>query len=118
MQLTIGISKPNFFQTCIIGYRTCISILSKIGSVDLDQNRAHKFICNICKLHKFTTCNKNFEKSRISDMHYPLTDMYAHFEINRPVRYRNTAKRNYFHRRTDGRTNVAHDNNEKKTTKK
>ena len=30
---------------------------------------------------------------------------YYDFEINRPVRYRNTAKRNYFHRRqTDRRT--------------
>ena len=38
-------------------------------------------------------------------MHYPLTDIQADFEINRPVRYRNTAKRNYFHRRqTDGQT--------------
>ena len=46
-------------------------------------------------------------------MHYPLTDIQADFEINRLVRYRNTAKRNYFHRRqtdrqtegqTDGRT--------------
>ena len=57
----------------------------------------------ICKLHKFATCNKNFEKSRLSDMNYPLTDILAHFEINRPVRCRNTAKRNYFHRRTDRR---------------
>ena len=42
-------------------------------------------------------------------MHRPLTDIQADFEINRPVRYRNTAKINYFHRRqtdrqTDGRT--------------
>ena len=38
-------------------------------------------------------------------MHYPLTDIQADFEINRPVRYQITAKRNYFHRRqTDGRT--------------
>ena len=38
-------------------------------------------------------------------MHYPLTDIQANFEINRPVRYRNTAKRNYFHRQqTDGQT--------------
>ena len=37
-------------------------------------------------------------------MYYPLTDNHAHFEINRPGRYRNTAKRNYFHRRTDGQT--------------
>ena len=32
-------------------------------------------------------------------MHYPLTDIQVDFEINRPVRYRNTAKGNYFHRR-------------------
>ena len=36
-------------------------------------------------------------------MHNPLTDIHDHFEINRPVRYRNTAKRNYFHGRTDRR---------------
>ena len=34
----------------------------------------------------------------------PLTDIQADFEINRPVRYRNAAKRNYFHKRTDRRT--------------
>ena len=87
----------------------------------ISQNCAHKFIC---KLHKFATCNWNFEKSGLSDMHYPLTDIQADFEINRPVRKRITAKRNYTHRRqtdrqmdrqtdrrTDGRTDVAHDNN-------
>ena len=42
-------------------------------------------------------------------MHYPLTDIQADFEINLPVRYRTTAKINYFRRRqtvrqTDGRT--------------
>ena len=37
-------------------------------------------------------------------MHYPLTDIHAHFEINRLVSYQNTAERNYFHRRTDGQT--------------
>ena len=51
------------------------------------------------------------KKSRLSDMHYPLTDIQVDFEINRPVRYQMTVKRNYFHRRltdrrTDGRTNV------------
>ena len=55
-----------------------------------------------CKLHKFATCN--FKKSRILDMHHPLTDILADFEINRPVRYQITSKRNYFHRRTDGQT--------------
>ena len=33
-------------------------------------------------------------------MHYPVTDIRTDFEINRPVRYRNTAKRNYFHGQT------------------
>ena len=34
-------------------------------------------------------------------MQYPLTDIQANFEINRPIRY----QINYFHRRsTDGRT--------------
>ena len=44
---------------------------------------------------KIATCNENFVKSRLSDMYYPLTDIQADFEINRPVRYRNTTKRNY-----------------------
>ena len=29
------------------------------------------------------------------DMYYPKTNIQADFEINRPVRYRNTTKRNY-----------------------
>ena len=37
-------------------------------------------------------------------MHHPLTDIHAHFEINWLVRYQNTAKRNYFHRRTEKKT--------------
>ena len=48
-----------------------------------------------CKLHKFITCNSNFEESRLSDMHHPLTDIQADFEINRLTRYQITAKRNY-----------------------
>ena len=52
-----------------------------------------------------------FEKSRLLDMHDPLTDIQANFEINRPIRYQITAKINYFHRRqtdgvTDGRTTI------------
>ena len=42
-------------------------------------------------------------------MHYPLTDTQADFEINRPVRYRNTAKKiistyGQADGRTDGQT--------------
>ena len=58
----------------------------------------------ICKLYNFATCNSNFKKSRLSEMHYSLTDIPAYFEINRPVRYRSTAKKNYYHRLTDEQT--------------
>ena len=37
-------------------------------------------------------------------MHFCLTYNQADFEINRPVRYQITAKKKYFHRRTDGQT--------------
>ena len=42
-------------------------------------------------------------------MHYPITDIQADFEINRPIRYQITTKRKYFHRQqkdkqTDGQT--------------
>ena len=57
-----------------------------------------------CKLHKFSTCNYNFEKSRHSDMNYPLMDIQADFKINRHVIYQISAKRN-----TDGRTDRRHD---------
>ena len=57
------------------------------------QNRVNRSVKTVhtnlfaknCKLHKFATCNYNFEKSRLSDMHYPLSDIQADFEINRPV---------------------------------
>ena len=32
-------------------------------------------IINIFKLHEIATCNSNFEKSLISDMHYPTLDI-------------------------------------------
>ena len=39
------------------------------------------------------------------NVRWGATDIQADFEINRPVRYQITAKRNYFHRRrTDGQT--------------
>ena len=56
------------------------------------------------KLHKFATCNSSLEKSRLLDMHYPISDLQANFEINRSVRYQVTAKRNYLHRQTEKTT--------------
>ena len=69
--------------------------------VNFQQNRVNTSVKTVhtnlfakkCKLHKFTTCNQNFEKSRVLDMHYPITDIQANFGINRPVRYQVTTKR-------------------------
>ena len=80
--------------------------------INFQQNRVGRSVKTVhtnlyaknCKLHKFATCNKNLKKSRLSDMHHPITDIQADLEINRPVRYQITAKINYFHRRTDGQT--------------
>ena len=43
-------------------------------------------------------------------MHYPIIDIQAEYEINRPIRYQITAKK-LFPQTTDGRTDVAYDNN-------
>ena len=80
--------------------------------INFQQNRVDRSVIIVhtnlyaknCKLHKFTTCNTNFEKSRLSDMHYPLTDIQANFEINRHMRYQITAKKEIIStddRRTD-----------------
>ena len=45
----------------------------------------------ILKLHKFATCTSNFEKSLLSDMHYPTSDNCVKFETNRLVSYSGTA---------------------------
>ena len=78
--------KNRHFQTCIIVKRTCISIFSKIGLVDQSKT------CTQIYLQKYLNCNnlqlaiRILKKSRLSDMHYPLTDIQADFELNRPVR--------------------------------
>ena len=64
----------------------CISIFSKIGLVA--QSKLYTQIY----LQKFANCINLKLAIRISknhafsDMHYPLTDIQADFEINRPVR--------------------------------
>ena len=51
--------------------------------------RSVKTVCknlfaHCCKLHKFANCNKNHKKSRLSDMHYPTTDIQTGYKINWP----------------------------------
>ena len=97
--------KHRLFQTCIVVKRKCLTIFSKIGLVDQSKSCTQIYLQN-CNL------SSNFKKSRLSNMHCPLTDSQADFEINRPVRYRNTAKK-IFPRttdgQTDGRTDIASD---------
>ena len=62
--------------------------------INFQQNRVSRSVKTVhtnlfaknCKLPQFATCNENFEKSSLSDMHYPLTDIQADFEINRLAR--------------------------------
>ena len=75
---------------------TCISIFPKIGLVDQSKLCTHIYLSKNCISHKFATTNSTFEKSRLSDMHYLITDIQAELEINRPIRYQITATRNYF----------------------
>ena len=72
--------------------------------INFQQNRIGRSIKTVhtnllakqCMWHKFATCNSNFEKSRLSDMHYPITDIQANFAINRPFRYQVTTKDNIY----------------------
>ena len=71
--------------------------------VKYQLNRNNRFVKTVItkkkiKLHKFTTCNSNFETKLLSDMHYPTPDNCAKFEINRHVSYTATAFQRYFHR--------------------
>ena len=83
---------------------------------NFQQNRVNRSVKTVhtnlfaknCKLHKFATCNYNFEKSRLSDMHYPITDIQANFGINWLIRYQVTTKKSLTH--TDGHTDVAYNN--------
>ena len=71
--------------------------------INFQQNRVNRTVKTMhtnlfaknCKLHKFVTCIMNLKKSRLSDMHHPLADIQAGFEMNRPTRYQITAKRSY-----------------------
>ena len=81
--------------------------------INFQQNRVSRSVktvhtnlfTKICKLHKFATCNYNFKKSRLSNMHYPFTDIQADFEINRLLDNKLPRKESIStdDRRTDGR---------------
>ena len=78
-----------------------INLQQKRVSRSVKTEHTNIFV-KICKL-QLQLAIKIFKKSRLSDMHYPVTDIQADFEINRPVRYQMTSKRHYFHRRQTDR---------------
>ena len=61
LQLSIVIFLNRLFQTCIIVKGTCISIYSKVGLVDQSIAVHTNISVDNRKLHKFATCNLNFE---------------------------------------------------------
>ena len=113
LQLQIAIFKDWPFQTCIIVKRTCISIFSKIGLVDQSklctQIYLQKFAncinlqltIRILKNHDFRTCTTPSRTFRpilrsigLLDNELPRKEIISTYD-----------------RRTDRRTDVAHDNN-------
>ena len=96
--------------------------------INFQQNRVSRSVKTVhtnlfaknCKLHKFATCNSNFEKSRLSDMHYPLTDIRSIIltsigllDIKLPrkeiISTKNRRANGQTDGRTDGRTDIASD---------
>ena len=75
--------------------------------INFQQNRTSRSVktvhtnlfANNRKLHKFVTCNSNFETKLFSDIHNPNVNIKAEFENNRPSRYHVTEFQIYFHRR-------------------
>ena len=58
-------------------------------------NRAHKHICKKLQIAQNCNLQLEFQKSRLFNMHYHITDILANFEINQPIRYQVSEKRNY-----------------------
>ena len=113
LQLPIAIFKNQPFQTCIIVKRTCISIFSEIGLVDQSklctQIYLQKFaICinlqlaiRISKNHAFQTCTTPSRTFR------PILRLIGLLDNELPRKEIISTD----DRRTDRRTDVAHDNN-------
>ena len=91
--------------------------------INFQQNRVSRSIKTVhtalfpknCKLHKFVICNWNFKESRLSNMHYHITNIQANLgsigllDIKLPQKEITD---------TDGRTDVAYDNNRRLFQKK
>ena len=93
--------------------------------INFQQNRVGRSIKTMytnvlakpSKLHKFATCCSNFNKSRLLDMHYPITGILVNFGIHRLIRYQINVKINYLHRRQmDRQTNRQTDGQTSRTT--
>ena len=108
----MAIFKNRPFLTCIIVKRTCISIFSKIGLVDQSK------LCTQIYLQKFANCINLQLAIRISKKHafrICTTPSRRFRPILRSIGllYNELPRKEIIStddRRTDGRTDVAHDN--------
>ena len=113
LQLPIAIFKNRLFQTCIIAKRTCISIFSTIGLVDQSK------LCTQIYLQKFAYCINLQLTIRILKNHAfrtcttPLRTFRPIFFISISLLDNELSRKEIISTdgRTDGRTDVAHDNN-------
>ena len=70
--------------------------------INFQQNRISRSVKTVHTNVFAKNCNLqlDFQKPRLSDMHYLITDIQTDFEIIPPIRYQITAKINYIHRRS------------------
>ena len=104
--IPIVLFKNQFFRTCIIIKRTCISIFSKIGFVDQSKS------CTQISLQKMASCINLqlpiviLKKSIILDMCHHKAYMYNNFQQNLVCRSIKTVHTNLFAKKIGGCTNL------------
>ena len=68
------------------------------NQVSIDQSKpcTQSYLQKNRKLHKYATCNSNFETKLFSDMHHRITYLYINFQQNRVSRSVKTVHTNLF----------------------
>ena len=75
-----------FFKKSIIldmHHRIAYNFQRNRVSVDQSKPCTQSYLQKNRKLHKFATCNSNFQTKLLSDMHHWITSMYINFQQNR-----------------------------------
>ena len=68
------------------------------NQVSIDQSKpcTQSYLQKNRKLHKYATCNSNFETKLFADMHHRITYLYINFQQNRVSRSVKTAHTSLF----------------------